>query len=665
VTQADPAHEIVEGTLLWEPSAEGKARANITAYLRWLEQSRGLAFDTYAQLWQWSVIDIEAFWGSVWDYFRILSSGSSAGVLASEGMPGATWFPGVELNYAEHALRRRDDHPALLFASEGMPIGTLTYAQLYQQTAAVAAELRRLGVGRGDRVAGYLPNIPEAVIAFLATASIGAIWSCCSPEFGVSSVLDRFRQIEPRVLFAVDGYRYGGRPYDRIGALGDLLPNLPSVGTTVMIPGPEPRPEKEPGPPGPGRALQWRDLLGGPGELAFERVPFDHPLWVLYSSGTTGLPKAIVHGHGGILLEQLKELSLHLDLTPDDRFFWFTTTGWMMWNMLISGLLLGTTVLLYDGSAAYPDLNALWRFAETTRMTYFGASAPYIQSCRKAGIQPGRDFDLSQLRGIGSTGAPLSPEGFQWVYEAVKSDLLLGSVSGGTDVCTAFVGSCPILPVRAGELQCRALGASVEAFSAAGDSVVDEVGELVITQPLPSMPVRFWNDPDGRRYQESYFDTFPGVWRHGDWIKVTSRGSCVIYGRSDATLNRGGVRMGTSEFYRVVEALPEVLDSLVVDTSELGAESRLFLFVVLQDGVLLDDACRRRITQALARELSPRHAPDAIYAIEQVPRTLNGKKLEVPVKRILAGAPAAGIISHDAMSNPESLRFFEDLARGQ
>jgi acetoacetyl-CoA synthetase len=657
-----------EGKLLWEPTEELKDRTNIVRYMRWLAQRYGRVFDSYGALWAWSVEDLDGFWSSIWDFFDVQSSAPPTRALADRTMPGTVWFPGVALNYAEHALRRRDEHLALVFRSEDGPIGSMTYAQLSEQVAAAAAGLRRLGVGRGDRVVGLLPNVPETVIAFLATASLGAIWSCCSPEFGVASVVDRFRQIEPKVLLATDGYRYGGRTFDRRDAVQELVSALPSLETVVIVPrmngGEGEREGAASRRTGAGpTVLVWSDLLEKPAELTFERVPFDHALWVLYSSGTTGLPKAIVHGHGGILLEQYKALSLHLDLRPEDRFFWFTTSGWMMWNMLVSGLLVGCTVLLYDGSPAYPDMNALWRFAEETGMTYFGASAPYIQGCRKAGIRPGHELDLSRLKGLGSTGAPLSPEGFEWVYREVSGDLLLGSVSGGTDVCTAFVLSCPLLPVRSGEIQCRGLGAKVEAFRPDGRPVLNEVGELVITEPLPSMPVSLWNDPEGRRYRESYFDVFPGVWRHGDWIKVTDRGSCVIYGRSDSTLNRGGVRMGTSEFYSVVEELPEVLDSLVVDTSQLGVEGKLLLFVVLAPGAQLDDALRQRIRQSLTRNLSPRHVPDAMSAIDAVPRTLNGKKMEVPVKRILAGAPVEQVMSKDAMSNPESLEYFVALAR--
>ncbi|HYM91635.1 MAG TPA: acetoacetate--CoA ligase, partial [bacterium] len=553
----------------------------------------------------------------------------------------------------------RDTHPAVLSKSEGRPPAVLSYAELYSRTAAVAAALRQMGIRRGDRVVAYMPNIPETLIAFLAAASLGAIWSSCPPEFGIRSVVDRFRQIEPRVLFAVDGYRYGGGPQDRMDLVAELQRQLPSLEATVLVPYLHEAP--------PARRLRsarmWPELLATPGDrgLAFDPVPFEHPLWILYSSGTTGLPKAIVQGHGGILLEHLKALSLHLDLRADDRFFWFTTTGWMMWNFLISGLLLGMTVVLYDGSPGYPDLGILWRLAEETGMTYFGASAPYITACQRAGTDPAREASLTKLRGLGSTGAPLPPEGFRWVYEHVKRDLLLGSVSGGTDVCTAFLLSCPLLPVHAGEIQCRGLGAKVEAFDPQGRPVIDQVGELVLTEPLPSMPLHFWNDPDQKSYRASYFETYPGVWRHGDWIKITPRGSCVISGRSDATLNRAGVRMGTSEFYRAVEEIPEVLDSLVVDTGQLGREGRLLLFVVLRSGVELDDALRARIVEKLRRDLSPRHVPNEIYAVGEIPYTLNGKRLEVPVKRILSGVPAEKAVSADAMRNPDSLRFFVDL----
>ena len=654
---AGPAEE---GALLWEPTGEDRARARITRYLAWLAETRALVFGSYDELWRWSVTDLEGFWASVWEFFGVIAHHPYTRVLAERRTMGARWCPGAELNYAEHALRRRDAHPAVLSKSEGRALSVLTYAELYSRTAAAAAALRRMGVRRGDRVVAFMPNIPETLIAFLAAASLGAIWSSCPPEFGIRSVVDRFRQIEPRVLFAVDGYRYNGAPHDRMDLVAELQGELPTLEATVLVPYLDEAP-----PVGRLRsARMWPEWLAAPGTgaCAFEAVPFDHPLWIVYSSGTTGLPKAIVQGHGGILLESLKTLALHLDLRADDRFFWFTTTGWVMWNIMIGGLLLGTTVVLYDGSPGYPDMRTLWRLAEETGMTYFGTSAPYIAACHRAGIDPANEAKLDRLRGLGSTGAPLPPEGFRWVYEHVKSDLLLGSISGGTDVCTAFALSCPLLPVRAGEIQCRGLGAKIEAFDAQGRPVIGEVGELVLTEPLPSMPLRFWNDPGMKRYQASYFDTYPGVWRHGDWIKITPQGSCVISGRSDATLNRAGVRMGTSEFYRAVEELPEVVDSLVVDTGQLDREGRLLLFVVLRGGVALDDPLRARIKEKLRRDLSPRHVPDEIHAVGEVPYTLNGKRLEVPVKRILAGVPADVAASPDAMRNPESLRFFVDLA---
>jgi acetoacetyl-CoA synthetase len=644
---------------LWTPPESFTRAATITRYMQWLRQQRGLRVDTYSELWQWSVSDLEGFWSSIWEFFDVRSHAPWRPVLTERRMPGARWFPEAELNYAEHALRRRDDHVAVVFRSESGAAGELAYRELADQVAGVAAGLRSLGVRRGDRVAAYMPNIPETLVAFLATASLGAVWSSCSPDFGIRAVVDRFQQIEPRVLFAVDGYRYGGKAFNRIDEIRQIQAELPSLESTVIVPYLTEQPDTGP----LARVRHWRDMLAELAELRFELVPFDHPLWILYSSGTTGLPKAIVHGHGGILLEHLKSLGLQMDLKPDDRLFWFTTTGWMMWNLIIGNLLLGSTVVLYDGSPAYPDPYALWRLAEVTGITYFGTSASYIQSCMKADLHPAREVDLSRVRALGSTGGPLSPEGFRWVYEEVKPDIWLGSVSGGTDVCTAFVGSCPLLPVYSGEIQCAFLGARVEAFDEHGQPVRGEVGELVLTEPMPSMPLFFWNDQDGARYRESYFEKFPGVWRHGDWVKVTERGTYVIYGRSDSTLKRGGVRMGTSEFYRVVAEIPEVLDSLVVDLGGLGSEDALLLFVVLKDGVALDDRLRSRINQALRAELSPRHVPDEIWAVPQIPTTLNGKKLEVPVKRILTGTAVDRAVSQGAVANPDALRFFTDLAQ--
>jgi acetoacetyl-CoA synthetase len=648
-----------EGDLLWTPSPETRARANLTRFAAWLETERGLAFDGYEAMWRWSVTALEAFWDALATFGGVRWHDRATSVLRDRSMPGARWFEDATLNYAEHLLADPDDRVAVIWRAEGGRGGELTRAQLAEQVRDVAAGLRALGVGRGDRVAACLPNGPEALIALLATTSLGATWSSCSPDFGVQAVTDRFAQIEPRVFIAVDGYRYAGVEHDRRDVVGEIARALPDLGRLVVVPalGGDAASRVHDG------AMTWDELAAPSDEpLAFEAVPFDHPLWILYSSGTTGLPKAMVQGHGGILLEHLKALTIHQDLGPDDRFFWFTTTGWMMWNYLVSALALGTTIVLYDGSPADPGMRTLWRLAEETRITLFGTSAPYIHACMRTRVHPGRDADLSSLRTIGSTGAPLSPEGFEWIYREVREDLWLGSMSGGTDLCTAFVGSNPALPVRAGELQCRCLGAKVEAFDADGRAVVGEVGELVITEPMPSMPVSFWNDPDGERYRSSYFETYPGVWRHGDWIKITERGSCVITGRSDATLNRGGVRIGTAEFYRVVESLDGVVESLVIDTGELGREGELLLFVVLADDATLDDDRRGTIEDELRTRLSPRHVPDRILEVPAIPKTLNGKRLEVPVKRLFLGASLAEVATPGALADPSALDAFAKLA---
>jgi acetoacetyl-CoA synthetase len=619
-------------------------------FLAWLGRERGLELGSYAELHAFSTRDLAAFWRAIWDYFEVTAHAPPSAVLEGR-MPDVRWFPGAKLNYAEHALRRRDDHLAVLFRGEDGERVTLSYAELADLVARARAGLVRLGVEPGDRVAALAPNRPETLITFLAAASLGAVFSSCSPEFGAASVLDRFRQIEPRVLVAVDGYTYGGKHFDRSAELARIRAALPSLAATVHL--------------GEARdgMVGWQELIEEEAALAFEPVPFEHPLWILYSSGTTGLPKAIVHGHGGILLEHLKVLALHSNLGQDDRFFWFSTTGWMMYNYLVGGLLLGTTIVLYDGSPAHPDLYALWKLADEEEVTYFGASAPYLLACRKAGIVPREHHDLERIRSVGTTGAPLPADGFAWVYENVGSDLLLASVSGGTDVCTAFVLSCPLLSAHAGEIQCAGLGAKVEAFNDAGLPVHGEVGELVLTEPLPSMPIYFWNDPDGQRRFDSYFAKYPGVWRHGDWVRTTENGGFVISGRSDSTLNRGGVRMGTSEFYRVVESLPEVADSLVVDTGTLDVEGKLWLFIVLKEGVTFDDALRKTLRDTIRRELSPRHVPDEIRAVRAIPRTLNGKKVEVPVKKILLGGAVEKAASKDTLSDPTALEEFVEIGR--
>lgn len=657
------AYAASEGALLWTPSEERRTASNLAAYERWLAQTRGLRFASYEDMWRWSVSDVAGFWETFWEWFGVKAHTPYAQALApgpgGTRVEGARWFAGATLNYAEHALARGGDAPAVIGVRESGEASRWTWDELRERTAAVAAGLRALGVGPGDAVAAYMPNAPETVAAALAAASIGAIWSSCPPEFGPRSVIERFRQLEPKVLLTVDGYVYGGKTFDALPSVAAIGQALPSLRRTVVLPYLAPHPDLR----GLGEsAALWDDFLVGGEAPTFEPVSFDHPLCVVYSSGTTGAPKAIVHGHGGALLEHAKFLSLQMDLGERDRFFWFSTTGWIMWNLLMSGLLAGSSIVLYDGSPAYPDALALWRMAERTGVTSFGVSAPYILGCIKAGVEPGASLDLSAMRSIGSTGAPLPPEAFAWAYEKVKRDLLLASISGGTDVFTAFIGGGPTLPVRAGEIQCRCLGCKVESFDANGEPVIGEVGELVVTEPMPSMPVRFLNDPDGSRLHESYFDAYPDAWRHGDWLKITEDGACVVYGRSDSTLNRSGVRMGTSEFYRVVEELPEVMDSLVVDTTQLGTDGQLLLFLVMREGCPLDDAARRRVTDAVRTSLSPRHAPDEIYEIAEAPRTLNGKKLEVPVKKILSGAPIEQAASADALANPDALAFFARLA---
>ena len=645
-----------EGDILWEPDEETLNRANLTAFLRWLKDQRGLSFHDYQGLWEWSVGDLEGFWESVWKFFGVRAVEPYRRVLADRGMPGARWFEGARLNYAEHVFRDRDpDGTALLFESELRPLTSLTWADLARQVGAVAGWLRSVGVGPGDRVVSYMPNIPETVVAFLAAASLGAVWSSCSPDFGIRSVVDRFRQIEPKVLFAVDGYRYGGKAFRRRNEVREIRHALPSLRHVVEVPYLGEGPGEE--------SVPWDEVVRVGTGPVFEPVPFDHPLWIVYSSGTTGLPKALVHGHGGILVEFLKFLGLHLDLHPGDRFFWFSTTGWIMWNILQGGLLLGATPVLFDGNPGYPDMDRLWSLAERAGVTYFGAGAPFLLACMRSGLRPGQDHDLAALRGVGSTGSPLPVDGFAWVYEAVGRRVWLGSVSGGTDVATAFLGSCPLLPVRAGELQCRCLGVKAEALDEAGNPLVGEVGELVISEPMPSMPLYLWGDPDGSRYRESYFAMYPGRWRHGDWVRITEHGGAVILGRSDSTLKRMGVRMGTGEFYGVVEALPEVEESLVVGVDLPDGGYRMLLFVVTGPGVPFDAALEEKIRHAIRTALSPRHLPDRILPVPQVPKTLNGKKMEVPVKKILMGFPVDRAVNPDSMANPESIGFFVELAR--
>jgi len=652
-----------EPVFLWEPTAERKERSTLSRFARWVRERRGIDLldGDYDALWQWSVDDIEGFWHAIWEFFEVDASNPPERVLGRREMPGTEWFPGAVLSYAEHVFRdKRGDAVAIRHAGELRELGEVTWDELRDQTARLAGALRARGVEPGDRVVGYMPNIPETVAAFLACASIGATWSGCSPDFGARSVVDRFAQIEPKVLFAVDGYRYNGRDFDRRDVVQALRAEMPSLEHVVLLPYLGSGPLEG--------AIAWGDFLAGassggePPELRFEQLPFDHPLWVLYSSGTTGLPKAIVHGQGGILLEHLKVLNLHVDAQEGDRVFWFTTTGWMMWNFIVGALLSPASIVLYDGSPGHPDMNVLWELAADAGITCFGTSASYIAGCMKAEVEPAAGRDLSRLQSVGSTGSPLSPEGFAWVYGHVGEDTWLFSTSGGTDVCTAFVGGVPTLPVYRGELQGRALGAKVEAFDEDGNSVVGEVGELVLTEPMPSMPIFFWNDPGGERLRESYFSTYPGVWRHGDWIEITERGTAVIYGRSDSTINRGGIRMGTSEIYRAVLAVPEVVDALVVDVPQEGAENWMPLFVVLAEGEELTDELVGAIRARIREDCSPRHVPNEVVRIDEVPRTLSGKLLEVPVKRILMGTPAERAASRGSLANPQALDVFVGIA---
>jgi acetoacetyl-CoA synthetase len=642
-----------EHELLWTPSPERVAAATITRYRQWLATERGVQTADYNALWQWSVDELDAFWRSIIDYFGIAFSLPSEQVLADRSMPGAVWFPGARISYAEHVFRGKSlDGVAIQHASEVRELGSWTWGRLRDETARIAAALRARGVGEGDRVCAYMPNIPETVAAFLACASIGAIWSSAAPEFGARSVVDRFSQIEPKVLLAIDGYRYGGKEFDRRQIVRDIAAELPGEPEVVVF--------------GYVDASGWPESFvareGEPPELTFASLPFEHPLWVLYSSGTTGLPKPIVHSQGGILLEQVKKGHLHLDAQPGDRVFWFSTTGWMMWNFLVGVLLTDASIVLFDGNPGYPTLDTLWDLAERAGITTFGTSAAFIAGCMKAGVEPRSGRDLSTLRAVGSTGSPLSPEGFRWVYDHVGADTWLFSTSGGTDMCTAFVGGVATLPVRSGEIQARCLGASVQAWDDDGRPVVGEMGELVITEPMPTMPIYFWNDPDDERYIDSYFSMYPGIWRHGDWLEITDRGSAIIYGRSDSTINRGGIRMGTSEIYRAVLALDEILDALVIDRPREGTDGWMSLFVVLRDGATLDDELLASIRRRIREDCSPRHVPDEVIPIAEVPRTLSGKVLEVPVKRILMGTPVGRAASRESLANPAALDVFVAMA---
>jgi acetoacetyl-CoA synthetase len=659
---------VMEGELLWTPRPEFADGSNLAQYMHWLKQTRGLEFADYDALWRWSVRELEVFWTSIWEYFQVQSDRPYKRVLDRRVMPGAKWFEGSRLNYAEHLLRaeERNNGARMVFhhLSENRPLAHMSWTELGRQVRILATQLRALGVVPGDRVVSYMPNVPETAIAMIATIAVGAVWSSAAPEFGVKTVIERFAQIQPKVLFAADGYRFGGKDFKREGEVRNIIAELPTLERVVWLPYLDPHGEVPQALP---KAMSWNRLMDRepvPREkFQFERVDHDHPLWIVFSSGTTGLPKAIVHSHVGVLVEHLKLMHFHLGLKPESVMFFYSTTGWMMWNLLLAALLTGAGIVLYDGNPAYPSLDLLWQLAAETGVTSFGASPTYVQMMEKAKLQPKDKFDLSRLESIVVAGAPSTPETFDWFYRCVKKDLWVTSQSGGTELCSGFVGAVPLLPVHAGEIQTRMLGMDVHAWNDEGKELTDEVGELVVTSPFPSMPIRFWNDTGGKRYRESYFEVYPGVWRHGDFIKINQRGGCYIYGRSDSTLNRYGVRIGTAEIYRAVEQVEDVADSLVVCCELPGGHFFMPLFLKLKPGARFDDALRERIAARLRQDCSPRHVPDRMYAVEAVPYTLTGKKMEVPVRKILMGWPLEKAASRDAMMNPEAIDYFVRFAQ--
>jgi acetoacetyl-CoA synthetase len=644
--------------LLWTPGADRAARSAMARFMQRIRDSEAASVHDYEDLWQWSVDQPERFWPLLAEHFGVSASGRWSPVRERSDLSGAGWFPGISLNYAQQVFARATaERPALIVAHEGSEPEEMPWDQLREQVAALAAQLRHWGVRRGDRVAAYLPNIPEAIVGLLATAALGAVWSCCAPDYGVDAVVDRFAQIDPAVLIVVAGYSFGGRRVERTAESAAIAARLPSVAHVIVVGGTGAEDGVLTA------AHRWSQIVDGPAELVFEPVPFDHPLWVLYSSGTTGLPKGIVHSHGGIVLEHLKWLGLHNDIGPGDRFFWFSSTAWMVWNVAVSALLAGASVVTYDGSPTWPGKGALWQLVQATHASYFGTSAGYLTTCQRAGLEPGRDYDLSALKCVMSSGSPLPVPAWHWVYEHVKADVWLDAPSGGTDVCTPYVGGSPLRPVYAGEMQCRFLGTRVEAWRDDGTPVVGEVGELVVTAPMPSMPVRLWNDPDGSRYADTYFAVFPGIWRHGDWLTITSRGTAIVHGRSDSTINRQGVRLGSADIYTAVEHLPEIADCLVIGAEMPGGGYWMPLFVTLAEGAVLDEPLRDRIRQVIRSRCSARHVPDEIIEAPAVPHTLTGKRLEVPVKRLLQGFAMDKAVNPGVVDRPDVLEFFIELGR--
>ena len=642
-------------TSLWQPSSEFVEKSNINHYRKFIEDRIGKRIDRYDDLWQWSVDDPADFWTSLFDYFEIQYDGSLTPAIVGD-MPRARWFENTALNYAERIWSQaEDDRPSIIWKTETNLLGTYSWAQVRQKVVDVQTYLLDCGLKPGDRVAAFMPNVPETSIAFLATIGLGGVWSSCSPDFGPNSVIDRFEQIEPKVLIATDGYTYNGKPYDKRDVVDEIFNRLDKTDHLLMIPflGQDPITS----------ATAWKDLNQSHADLINLRLPFDHPIWILYSSGTTGAPKAITHSHGGVLLEHLKYIAFHNDVHPGERFFWYSTTGWMMWNFVHATWLMGASVVLYDGSASHPDLNSMWKFVEEAEINHFGTSAPFIVASMKRELKPGEKFDLSALRSIGSTGSPLPPEGFEWVYQNVKKDLWLCSISGGTDMCTAFVGGCPILPVYVGEIQCRALGCAVYSWDEGGQHAENRVGEMVIAKPIPSMPIYFWNDENFERYTSSYFEMYPGIWRHGDWVEITDKGSLIIYGRSDATLNRQGIRIGTSEIYRALHEVSEIKDSLIVNIELSGGRHYMPLFVIMKDGHELSTDMIKKIRNTLRSAYTARHVPDDVIAVADIPYTISGKKMEAPIKKILMGLATADTLNKGAMRNPESIDYFEEFSK--
>ena len=651
-----------QNKLLWSPTTERIENSEIEKFRHFVEARTGRSFSSYDELWTWSVDELEDFWKETWDYFEMGKYSSYEAVLDTQEMPGCRWFEGARLNFAEQVLKRgRYGEVAIKSVSERRGYTETAWDELRDQVLVFANKLRELGVKPGDRVAAYMPAIPEASVAMLAATAVGAVWSSCSPDFGIKAVLERFEQIEPKILFVVDGYRYGGKDFNRQDVVAKMQSGMQSVEHVIAISYLDDAAWE-----GDEGVIRWESISDNEiPELAdfnFEQVPFEHPQWILYSSGTTGKPKGIVHSQGGILLEAMKASAFHCDMGPGTVNFWMTTTGWMLWNLLHGALLVGAVMVIYDGHPSYPGPETLWSVVEQSGATFFGCSAAYINALSKTDLLPSQSQNLEKLNAISVTGSPLSAEGFEWIYQAVKKDIWLSSISGGTDICSAFVGGVPTLPVRAGEIQVRMLGVAAYAFDDAGNVITDEVGELVITKPMPSMPIYFWNDPDMKRYRESYFDTYPGIWRHGDYIEILESGASIISGRSDSTLNRSGIRIGTAEIYRVIDTVAAVKDSLVVNVDLPEGKSFMPLFIQLNDNYELDDELKKEIAGALRSNCSPRHVPDEVYAIEQIPMTLTGKKLEVPVKKILMGVPFEKAANPGAMSNPESLDYFVQLA---